>query len=90
MVVLMGSGAKCAHEVAEHLAARGEKMGVVKVRLFRPFSLGHLLAALPVTARAIAVLDRIKEPGASGEPLLQEVTTALVAALQDGRIARLP
>ena len=90
VVVLMGSGAECAHEVVEHLVARGERVGVIKVRLFRPFSVEHLLQCLPVSVQAVAVLDRTKEPGASGEPLMQELVTGLVTAVQDGRLARLP
>jgi pyruvate-ferredoxin/flavodoxin oxidoreductase len=90
VIVLMGSGAECAHEVAEHLVARGERVGVIKVRLFRPFSVQHLLQALPASVQTVAVLDRTKEPGACGEPLLQELVTGLVAAAQDGRLARLP
>jgi pyruvate-ferredoxin/flavodoxin oxidoreductase len=90
VLVPMGSGAECAHETVEHLVARGERVGVVKVRLFRPFSLQHLLQALPAGAKAIAVLDRTKEPGSAGEPLLQEVTTALVQAGADGRRGVLP
>jgi pyruvate-ferredoxin/flavodoxin oxidoreductase len=76
VVLLMGSGAECAHETVEHLAARGERVGVVKVRLFRPFSMAHLVAALPRSVRALTVLDRTKEPGASAEPLHQEVLAA--------------
>ena len=59
------------------LAAEGEKIGVLKVRLFRPFSAKHFLAALPKTVRSISVLDRTKEPGSLGEPLYQEILTAL-------------
>jgi pyruvate-ferredoxin/flavodoxin oxidoreductase len=81
VVILMGSGAECAEEVVETMMAQGEKVGVLKVRLFRPFSVDHLLAALPRTAMALAVLDRTKEPGSSGEPLLQEVATALLTAV---------
>jgi pyruvate-ferredoxin/flavodoxin oxidoreductase len=90
VLVLMGSGAECAHETVAYLQARGERVGVLKVRLFRPFSVAHLLAALPATARVVTVLDRTKEPGSSGEPLLQEVTSALVAAAADGRRPALP
>ena len=90
IIILMGSGAECAHETVEHLVARGERVGVLKVRLFRPFSTDHLLAALPAAARVVTVLDRTKEPGASGEPLLQEVTSALVAAVAEGRRPGLP
>ena len=90
VIVIMGSGGECVHETVEHLVARGEKVGVVKVRLFRPLSVEHLLAALPATATSVAVLDRTKEPGASGDPLLQEITTALVDAVASGARATLP
>jgi pyruvate-ferredoxin/flavodoxin oxidoreductase len=78
VVVLMGSGTGAVEEAVEALAARGQKVGLVKVRLFRPFDAAAFLAALPPTVRGIAVLDRTKEPGALGEPLYQEVLTALV------------
>ncbi|RMH63350.1 MAG: pyruvate:ferredoxin (flavodoxin) oxidoreductase [Bacteroidetes bacterium] len=84
VIVLMGSGVETAHETVEYLTAQGEKVGVVKVRLFRPFSAEHLLAALPPTVRAIAVLDRTKEPGAAGEPLYQDVVTAVSEAMASG------
>jgi pyruvate-ferredoxin/flavodoxin oxidoreductase len=77
VIVLMGSGAGAVEEAVEALAARGEKVGVLKVRLFRPFDASAFLAVLPPTTRAIAVLDRTKEPGALGEPLYQDVLTAL-------------
>ncbi|MEA1888613.1 MAG: pyruvate:ferredoxin (flavodoxin) oxidoreductase [Pseudomonadota bacterium] len=77
VIVLMGSGAETAEETVEHLQARGEKVGVVKVRLFRPFSPEALIEALPPSVRCIAVLDRTKEPGADGEPLYKDVLTAL-------------
>jgi len=82
IIVMMGSGAEVAHETVEHLVARGEKVGLVKVRLFRPFALGHFMKALPRTTTAIAVLDRTKEPGSLGEPLYQDVVTALREAQQ--------
>ena len=90
VVVMMGSGAECAHEVVEHLVAAGEKIGLVKVRLFRPFSMERLVDALPATVRAVAVLDRTKEPGATAEPLFLDVTAALVDALGSGRLAAMP
>ena len=77
VIVVMGSGAETAHETADFLAARGERVGVVQVRLFRPFSVAAFAAALPKSVRAIAVLDRTKEPGCVGEPLYQDVVTAL-------------
>jgi pyruvate-ferredoxin/flavodoxin oxidoreductase len=86
VVVLMGSGAEAAQEAVEHLAARGEKVGVVKVRLFRPFSVEAFMGALPKTTRAIAVLDRTKEPGSAGEPLYQDVITAVAESLSSGTL----
>ncbi|MGN0745540.1 MAG: pyruvate:ferredoxin (flavodoxin) oxidoreductase, partial [Aristaeellaceae bacterium] len=77
VVILMGSGGETAAETVLHLQAQGQKVGVIKVRLFRPFSREHLLAALPPTVRAVAVLDRTKEPGAPGEPLYMDVCAAL-------------
>ncbi|MBX7102646.1 MAG: pyruvate:ferredoxin (flavodoxin) oxidoreductase [Gemmataceae bacterium] len=77
VIVMMGSGAGAVEEAVEALTARGEKVGLVKVRLYRPFDAAALLAALPRTARHLAVLDRTKEPGAIGEPLYQDVITAL-------------
>lgn len=90
VVVLMGSAAETAEETVDALVSQGEKVGVLRVRLFRPFSTDHLLAALPETVTSLAVLDRTKEPGSSGEPLLKEVTMALAMAVQDGRRAGLP
>ncbi len=87
VIVMMGSGCGAAEETVEHLAAAGERVGLIKVRLFRPFSMKHLLEALPETARRVAVLDRTKEPGAAGEPLYQDVLTALYEAdRQDVRV----
>jgi pyruvate-ferredoxin/flavodoxin oxidoreductase len=77
VLLMMGSGAEVTHELVEWMVARGEKVGLLKVRLFRPFSIEHFLAALPPSARRIAVLDRTKEPGAVGEPLYLDVCTAL-------------
>lgn len=84
VVVVMGSGAETAEETVAHLAARGEKVGLVKVRLFRPWAPAALLAAIPETVRAVAVLDRCKEPGAEGEPLYKDVLTAFAEAAADG------
>ncbi|MFN8650741.1 MAG: pyruvate:ferredoxin (flavodoxin) oxidoreductase [Gemmatimonadales bacterium] len=78
VIVLMGSGAEVAHETVEALTAMGEKVGILKIRLFRPFPVAQFLAALPASVRSIAVLDRTKEPGAAGEPLYQDVITALM------------
>ena len=84
VIILMGSGAETAHETVEHLLARDAKVGVLKVRLYRPFAAAALLAALPASASAIAVLDRCKEPGADGEPLDKDVVTALAQGAADG------
>jgi pyruvate-ferredoxin/flavodoxin oxidoreductase len=82
VIVIMGSGAEVAHETIDALTERGERVGLLKVRLFRPFPSEAVRAALPATTRAIAVLDRTKEPGSAGEPLYQDVVTAL---LEGGR-----
>ncbi len=84
VVVLMGSGAEIAHEYVEYMLARGEKIGVLKVRLYRPFDAQRFAAALPVTTKAIAVLDRTKEPGSSGEPLYLDTVAALQEAYANG------
>jgi pyruvate-ferredoxin/flavodoxin oxidoreductase len=81
VIVMMGSGCETVEETIDYLTARGEKVGLVKVRLFRPFSVPHLMAALPSTTQAIAVLDRTKEPGSAGEPLYQDVATAIMESL---------
>lgn len=81
IVVLMGSGAETLRETVDYLTGRGEKVGIVQVLLYRPFSVPHFLSALPRSARAIAVLDRTKEPGSTGEPLYQDVVTALAEEL---------
>jgi pyruvate-ferredoxin/flavodoxin oxidoreductase len=78
VIILMGSGAEAVEETVAHLRQTGERVGVLKVRLYRPFAVEAFIAALPATTRTIAVLDRTKEPGASGEPLYQDVLTALV------------
>ena len=80
VIVLMGSGADTAHEAVDHLVATGEKVGVLKVRLYRPFSVTHFAQALPGTVKSIAVLDRTKEPGSAGEPLYLDVVNALAEA----------
>ncbi|MBC2601374.1 pyruvate:ferredoxin (flavodoxin) oxidoreductase [Puniceicoccus vermicola] len=77
VLILMGSGAETAEETSEWLNQQGRKTGVLKIRLFRPFSVKRFLQALPSTVRRIAVLDRTKEPGAIGEPLYQDVLSAL-------------
>ncbi len=78
VIIMMGSGAEAVTETLEYLNRQGESVGLLKVRLYRPFSAIHLINALPVTCKKIAVLDRTKEPGADGEPLYKDVLTALV------------
>ncbi len=84
VIVMMGSGAEAAHETVEYLNARGEKVGLLKVRLYRPFCVKSFLEALPRTVRQIGVLDRTKESGAIGEPLYLDVVTALNEGLKLG------
>ncbi len=90
VIMLMGSGIGAAEEAVTHLAARGEKVGLIKIRLFRPFDAAALLSALPVTATKIAVLDRCKEPGADGEPLYKDVLSGLAQAVAAGNMATMP
>jgi len=90
VIVVMGSGAETTVETVAHLNARGERVGVLQVRLYRPFPVRALLDALPVTARRIAVLDRTKEPGSNGEPLFQDVVTVLADAHTAGERQELP
>jgi pyruvate-ferredoxin/flavodoxin oxidoreductase len=85
VIVIMGSGAEAVHETVDYLAARGEKVGVLKVRLYRPFSIEHFLAALPKTVKTLATLDRTKEPGSPGEPLYIDVVTALSEGMASGK-----
>jgi len=84
VIVLMGSGAETAHETVEYLVGQGEKVGMIKVRLYRPFSVADFVRALPASVKAIGVLDRTKEPGATGEPLYQDIVTALREARDAG------
>ncbi len=84
VIVLMGSGAEAAHETVNYLTEQGEKVGVLKVRLYRPFSINHFLNALPASVKSIAVLDRTKEPGASGEPLYLDVVSAISEGFANG------
>ncbi|HVJ09798.1 MAG TPA: pyruvate:ferredoxin (flavodoxin) oxidoreductase [Acidisarcina sp.] len=85
VIILMGSGVGAAEEAIENLIAQGEKIGVLKVRLFRPFSSEAFLNELPATVRKIAVLDRTKEPGSVGEPLYQDVVTVFSEAFTEGK-----
>jgi len=84
VIVLMGSGGETAAATAKYLNEQGEKVGVVRVRLYRPFSIKHLLNVLPDSVKTIAVLDRTKEPGAIGEPLYNDIITALVEGMDKG------
>ncbi|HEY6245997.1 MAG TPA: pyruvate:ferredoxin (flavodoxin) oxidoreductase [Pyrinomonadaceae bacterium] len=77
VLVMMGSGCEAAEETVEALRCCGEKVGLLKVRLYRPFSVSNFIESLPSTTKAIAVLDRTKEPGSTGEPLYQDVVTSL-------------
>ena len=90
VIIIMGSGGETVAETVHALNASGEKTGVIQVRLYRPFSLTHLLKVLPGTVQSIAILDRTKESGAAGEPMYQDVLSTLVDALQQGKISKLP
>jgi pyruvate-ferredoxin/flavodoxin oxidoreductase len=86
IIILMGSGAETTHETVDYLAEQGEKVGVLKIRLYRPFSIKHFVAEIPETVKSIAVLDRTKEPGGAGEPLYLDVVTALSEAQANGEL----
>ncbi len=86
IIMIMGSGAEATQETVEYLNDRGEKVGLLKVRLYRPFSGRDLIASLPPTVRTIAILDRTKEPGASGEPLYKDVVTAVAESFASGNL----
>ncbi len=81
VIVCLGAGANTAGETAKYLNAKGEKVGVVRIRLYRPFPVAEFLKALPASTKAIAVLDRCKEPGAAGEPVYQDVVTAIAEGM---------
>ena len=85
VIVLMGSGCDAAHEAVEHLVAKGEKIGMVKVRLYRPFDGKRFIESLPASVKRVAILDRTKEPGATGDPLYQDAVTALMEETAAGR-----
>jgi len=85
VIVVMGSGAEVTQETIENLNYSGEKLGVLKVRLYRPFSIEHFVQSLPSTVKGIAVLDRTKEPGSVGEPLYMDVVTALSESQEPGK-----
>jgi pyruvate-ferredoxin/flavodoxin oxidoreductase len=92
VIVMMGSGAEAVHETVDFLRSQGEKVGLIKVRLYRPFEGAKLMAALPKTTSTVAVLDRTKEPGSAGEPLYQDVVTALMEHVGGGgnHFAKMP
>jgi len=85
VLILMGSGTETAHETVDKMTSMGEKVGAIKVRLYRPFSAEHLVNALPKTVKKIAVLDRTKEPGALGEPLYLDVVDAIDEMMEKGK-----
>jgi pyruvate-ferredoxin/flavodoxin oxidoreductase len=84
VIILMGSGCEAAHETVDYLNAHGAKVGILKVRLYRPLDAKRLIAAIPASTKSIAVLDRTKEPGAGGEPLYLDVITAFAEVLSAG------
>jgi pyruvate-ferredoxin/flavodoxin oxidoreductase len=88
VLIMMGSGCETAEETVAALNNSGEKVGLLKVRLYRPFSISHFIESLPRTTKAIAVLDRTKEPGSTGEPLYQDVVTALAESNHSNRDLR--
>jgi pyruvate-ferredoxin/flavodoxin oxidoreductase len=92
VIVMMGSGAETSHETVDHLVAKGEKVGLLKVRLYRPFSVEHFIESLPKSVKTICALDRTKEPGAIGEPLYEDIIAALVEnkATGNGSFDELP
>ncbi|MET0122648.1 MAG: pyruvate:ferredoxin (flavodoxin) oxidoreductase [Candidatus Thiodiazotropha sp. 6PLUC9] len=90
VIILMGSGIGAAQETVDHLNQQGERIGMIKARLYRPFAAEQLLAAIPESVKKIAVLDRTKEPGADGEPLYKDVLGAFAQAYSDGRRNTLP
>ena len=87
IIIIMGSGAESVQESVEYLNTQGEKTGVIKVRLYRPFSIKHFVNILPETTRSIAVLDRTKEPGSLGEPLYLDIVSALNEAKDEGLLS---
>ncbi len=90
VIIMMGSGAETTLETVEYLNRQGEKIGLVKVRLFRPFNIASFVASLPPTVRTITVLDRVKEPGSAGEPLYLDIVNALSESYQGGRCTSMP
>ena len=90
IIVIMASGSEVTGETVKQLVTNGEKVGMIKVKLYRPFSLPHFIKALPLSVKKIAVLDRTKEPGATGEPLYQDVVTTLAEAYRLKKINSFP
>jgi pyruvate-ferredoxin/flavodoxin oxidoreductase len=90
VIVIMGSGGETVAETVDHLVGRGERVGVLRVRLYRPFPAAELVAALPPTVRTVGVLDRTKEPGSGGEPLYLDVVAAYAGAVADGLVGAMP
>jgi pyruvate-ferredoxin/flavodoxin oxidoreductase len=88
VIVMMGSGAEAAQETVDYLASRGEKVGLLKVRLYRPFSIEHFVSALPLSVKTLAVLDRTKEPGSIGEPLYLDVVAAVAETMANNEPLR--
>lgn len=86
VIVIMGSGADVVRETVDYLEAQGEKVGILQLHLFRPFPAEQLIKALPTSVKAIAVLDRTKEPGSAGEPLYQDVLTAFAETMAEGNL----
>lgn len=86
IIVIMGSGAEATEETVNYLTQKGEKVGVIKVRLYRPFSIKHFIQALPTTTKSIAVLDRTKEPGSAGEPLYLDIVNAITETFNNGEL----
>jgi len=84
IIILMGSGAEAVQETVEYLVKKGEKVGLVKVRLYRPFSIKHFINSIPKTVKTIAALDRTKEPGSIGEPLYTDIVTAIQEGISEG------
>ncbi|MFO8065170.1 MAG: pyruvate:ferredoxin (flavodoxin) oxidoreductase [Spirochaetota bacterium] len=86
VVLMMGTGAETMDETVTHLVEQGEKVGLIKVRLYRPFSLDHLAAALPATVKSVCALDRTKEPGTYGEPLYEDVKSSIPEMISGGKV----
>lgn len=90
LIIIMGSGACAVEETIDHLNAQNEKVGMLRVRLYRPFSVAEMLKSVPATVKSITVLDRTKEPGAIGEPLYQDVVTAFAEGIAEGKWNAMP